>query len=322
MMRPLQEAIFGGPRLERSGLLSFLQEFAIHLPARVIATGTDESGPRNAVPVRLHPGLTYWFQPVAERQTGASICHSADHLIGAIQRAILQHRRQELSSGNISTISELAEAQAFHLALGAIRNRSEHSEELLDQWMEILLHRHQARINEIRRRMIEFLSALTRGVEAPIGYPFYSAVLQIYETFRLRDLTDLFRRTCREMSELIAGRSRLYASGHDHSEAVSKGFRFMEANFTKPIGLQEVATAVYVSPSHFSRLFRKESGRTVVEYLHSLRITHARELLATTEKTTLDIALESGFESVEHFYRLFRRLTGTTPRNYRITRRS
>ncbi len=67
-------------------------------------------------------------------------------------------------------------------------------------------------------------------------------------------------------------------------------------------------------------LFRREMGRTVA-YLQTLRIARAQELLATTELSTLNVALESGFESVEHFYRVFRRLVGTTPRCYRVTRR-
>jgi transcriptional regulator GlxA family with amidase domain len=75
-----------------------------------------------------------------------------------------------------------------------------------------------------------------------------------------------------------------------------------------------------VSAPHLARIFRREAGRTVGEYLLFLRITRARELLATTDCPTLDVAANCGFESVEHFYRIFRRLTGMTPRTYRKAR--
>lgn len=109
---------------------------------------------------------------------------------------------------------------------------------------------------------------------------------------------------------------------HNHSPAVEKAFAHMQACFGQPISLTEVARASHVSPPHLSRLFKRETGRSVVEHLHRLRIHRARELLATSSHFLVEVALECGFESVEHFHRIFRRYTGTTPRAYRLQSRS
>lgn len=319
-MKNIQNAIFGGPPLSSQEVHTFLQMLDIRLPARVTATGEQERGPKNAVTIALHPGLRYWFEPVSGQLNSPTICNSPEQVIRAIQQAILLHRRQELRDGKTSVISDLAEAQAFHLALSEVRNGKR--SELLEQWLEILFQRHHTVLHEIRRRLVEFLAALTRGVQAPLGYPFYSAIRRIYETFRLRELAELFRNLCYELGQLIAGRSSVHIAGAERSNAVKKAFTFMEENFSSPLGLQEVADATHVNPSHLARLFRRETGRTIVEYLQSLRINHAQELLATSELPALEIAFESGFESIEHFYRVFRRLTGTTPKNYRLTKRT
>jgi AraC-like DNA-binding protein len=317
----LKEAIFGGPPPQESELRAFLSRQGIRLPARVSASSasrSDVAGTR----VELHPGLAYWFAPVKTKAEEPTICRKAGEVIRAIQQAILVHRREQLQGRDPEAVSDLAEGQAFHLALVAVRSHPGQGGESLRQWLQIIIGRHQAQISEIRRRMVEFLSALTRGVEAPLGYPFSSAIRRIYETFDLLEIGDAFSEICEEIGKLIAGRSGVYQAGSMRSEVVSRAFRYMEASAFQPIGLDEVARATHVSAPHLARMFRRETGRTVGEHLLSLRINRARELLATTDLPALDVAADCGFESVEHFYRMFRRVTGVTPRSYRKSRRA
>lgn len=321
MEMKLQEALFGGPRPDAAEIDAFLRQLGIALPVAITATSEGAKGPGNAIPVQWHHGLVYWFGAASRANREAILCDAPEKLVAAMQTAILTHRRQELKAKDTVAITEVAEAQAFHLALGEMRRDHSFQAELLDQWLEIVVCRHHVRLNEVRRRLIEFLGALTRGVEAPLAYPFYSAMRRILETCRLSELTGEFREICRELHDLISGRTGLHPAGTERSDTVRKAFAYMEAHFTERISLQEVAAAAHVSPPHLARLFRREAGRSVVEYLQMLRISRARELLETTALTTLEIALQSGFESVEHFYRLFRRSVGMTPRNYRIIRR-
>ena len=72
-----------------------------------------------------------------------------------------------------------------------------------------------------------------------------------------------------------------------------------------------------MTPSGFSRFFRKTTGKTFVEYLGELRVSHACNLLVDTDLSILQIALRSGFNNLSNFNRRFLKLKGVTPREYR-----
>ena len=71
------------------------------------------------------------------------------------------------------------------------------------------------------------------------------------------------------------------------------------------------------SPAHISRTFKKYMKVTPTGYINSLRIDHARKALKHTRQSILDISYSLGFESVSYFYRVFHRLTGMTPLEFR-----
>ena len=71
------------------------------------------------------------------------------------------------------------------------------------------------------------------------------------------------------------------------------------------------------SPEHISRSFRKFLGQTPSAWIAGRRIHHARRLLETTNLPVLEVALESGFDSMSYFHRCFRHATGETPLKFR-----
>jgi len=81
--------------------------------------------------------------------------------------------------------------------------------------------------------------------------------------------------------------------------------------------LKEIAAASYLSPFHFSRLFKKLTGTTPHAYLASLRWTSAKLLLAETDLSITEISSRVGYASPSHFTKAFRQATGLTPRAFR-----
>ncbi|MBR4457484.1 MAG: helix-turn-helix domain-containing protein [Clostridia bacterium] len=81
--------------------------------------------------------------------------------------------------------------------------------------------------------------------------------------------------------------------------------------------LERLAACFALSPSHHSRTFRKATGFGVREYLISLRIRRACDLLLTTDLTVTEIANRCGFSDPNYFGDAFRKSTGLSPRNYR-----
>lgn len=80
---------------------------------------------------------------------------------------------------------------------------------------------------------------------------------------------------------------------------------------------KELAAMTPYSYSHLSRIFKQYLGKTLVEYLTELKMTYAKRLLQTTNKSVLDISLDIGYESVSSFNHNFKAFTGLSPLQYR-----
>ena len=93
---------------------------------------------------------------------------------------------------------------------------------------------------------------------------------------------------------------------------------YLSQHFTDPnLMLQDVAQAVSMSNSRFSTVFAQQSGKTFTEYLTSLRLNRAKELLRTTEMRSAQIAFEVGYNDAHYFSYLFKKSVGMTPSEYR-----
>jgi AraC-like DNA-binding protein/mannose-6-phosphate isomerase-like protein (cupin superfamily) len=94
-------------------------------------------------------------------------------------------------------------------------------------------------------------------------------------------------------------------------------FSYIRANFHLPLTLEQMAGMVFLSASHFHRLFKQTTGQTFVEYLQNVRIEESCRLLRTTELKIQDITARVGYQDTQFFLHLFKKKTGVTPREYR-----
>jgi AraC-like DNA-binding protein len=96
-----------------------------------------------------------------------------------------------------------------------------------------------------------------------------------------------------------------------------RAVELMHAHLGRELPLEELASAAYLSPFHFARLFKKATGASPHAYLAALRIERAKSLLATTDLSITEIATRVGYSSSSHFTKAFRQSTGLTPRAFR-----
>ncbi len=88
-------------------------------------------------------------------------------------------------------------------------------------------------------------------------------------------------------------------------------------NYNKDISLNSAAQHVGLSPAYLSRLFRKETEKSFIEYLMRVRVEKAKILLKKTDKKTYEIAKEVGYNDIRYFTKMFKTLEGITPVQYR-----
>lgn len=88
--------------------------------------------------------------------------------------------------------------------------------------------------------------------------------------------------------------------------------------YTEPLTVTEIGRAVGLHPNYAMGLFKKAFGTTLLDYIVNHRISHAQRLLATTDEKIVDVAFNSGFNSISRFNETFRRACGCTPREYRL----
>ncbi|MBC6447927.1 helix-turn-helix transcriptional regulator [Actinokineospora xionganensis] len=98
---------------------------------------------------------------------------------------------------------------------------------------------------------------------------------------------------------------------------IRKAIAAIRARYAEPIALTELASEVFISPFHFSRVFSKETGVTPGRYLTAVRLFEAKRLLLTTSMTVSDIVCGVGYSSVGTFTSRFTKAVGLTPTQYR-----
>ena len=96
---------------------------------------------------------------------------------------------------------------------------------------------------------------------------------------------------------------------------------FINNNFAEELTVEGLAERAYLSRSHFCRQFKKVTGFSPIEYIHSMRLRAAETLLTNTDLPITEIAIRSGFSGSNYFGDLFRRYRGMSPREWRKRRR-
>lgn len=97
--------------------------------------------------------------------------------------------------------------------------------------------------------------------------------------------------------------------------------RYMEEHLQEDISRDDVASVACLSPSHFSRVVKQTFGQSFTDMLAKMRVDRARELLARTDLSLIEVCLDCGFSDPSYFTKVFRKHTGRTPGDYRRSRR-
>jgi AraC family L-rhamnose operon regulatory protein RhaS len=102
--------------------------------------------------------------------------------------------------------------------------------------------------------------------------------------------------------------------------AFAGSLQFLDENFYRPVKIEELADLANMSYRSYTEQFKRRTGKTVTQYLAERRVDYAKRLMLETDDI-LFASAEAGFGDLTHFYRVFKKLTGVTPKQFISARR-
>ncbi|MBD5459744.1 MAG: helix-turn-helix domain-containing protein [Lachnospiraceae bacterium] len=170
----------------------------------------------------------------------------------------------------------------------------------------------------IKARLSELLVMISRtAIEN--GAPEGNAMLLLRRYRKASPSLDSFDSLSAWTVKLIGDFMEEYTrcAGTGHTAAINKCLQYLDVNYSRQISLESAAQQIGLTPAYLSRIFKKETGCSFNQYLNRIRITKARDLLRYSRMSLSDIAMHTGYNDQSYFTKVFQRITGMSPGNYR-----
>ncbi|NLM38432.1 MAG: helix-turn-helix transcriptional regulator [Firmicutes bacterium] len=98
---------------------------------------------------------------------------------------------------------------------------------------------------------------------------------------------------------------------------VRRAVRYVHQHYSEPLSLESMAEYLGINKCYLANVFRSEMGETFIEFVNRFRVEASKQALRETDEPILNIALQHGFTSQNYYARVFKKLTGVTPSEFR-----
>lgn len=335
-------SLYGGKDPAPKDIRSSLKNTGLKFPVNIVAIELEHRDPKTftfssrklttwvidsnrGMLYIVYNGPTEDLEGLCDQQSllyGTSLlCETAGQWIDVLRRSVhsVRHRYlSRLSAINPEQFTLADEQECRAIALRALQHEPNWMESV-QHWLNITLVQNENYLYELRRKCVEFISAATSNVNKSdiVSYLYVRALQEITQSYGFSDFRTIIPLILADLQPHIILDSTRILSEHGYSEPVQKALAFIRKSYAAPISVSEISSESFVTREHLSRLFKKETGYAVTEFLQLLRVGHAKKLLTETNTGVLEIALDSGFSTVEHFHRIFKKHTHLTPHRYR-----
>jgi len=243
----------------------------------------------------------------------------------AIRRAESEEERKraeaihETKTGHSGGILELYLREGPELISAVRQGRRQEAIRILNRILVQIYHLGSGRLDLLKSFLLELVVAMSRaGVEAG-GMPGetlganYASLAELGQIDSEEELSRWVVRMLNRTMDTIRRTTR-----RSRLAVVREILAYLESHYAEPIAREDAARAAHVSPSLLSHVLKQTTSRGFSDHLNQIRVDRASELLRRTDMSLLAVALEVGFSDQSYFTKIFRRLTGITPRAYRL----
>jgi len=187
----------------------------------------------------------------------------------------------------------------------------------LDELINELILVEGSNFDSVKLRLFELYITLSRvGSEAGVSLQKifgddFDLISDLNKTERVED----FSRWSEHLVDHFVG--EVFSDLQTLSDSVARAVNYIAAHYMEKLTLRDLAAKLFVSDSYLSKLFRQELGTNFTDYLNKIRIDHSIDLMQSTSLNLLEISGMVGFEDQSYFTKVFKRVTGHVPKQYK-----
>lgn len=240
--------------------------------------------------------------------------------IQRIKRTEIEILEQEVENENsFLPIASLYPLETERELLSRVRlGDKEGAKEVLNEILGQILFKNAGHIELVRARILELAVVLSRAaveakaeLEMVLGLNFE----YIQEIRKLKSIEELCIWIVKVLDRFTEA---VYENRNTKNvDIIRKVREFIWTNYKRKITLQDISRAAYLSPYYLSRIFKQETGSTILEYLTKVRIEEAKRLLENTSWSTTQIAFEVGYLDQSYFCKVFKKVENISTSEYK-----
>lgn len=177
-------------------------------------------------------------------------------------------------------------------------------------------------LRDRKNLMITMNTLMRKAIEAASVHPYYIDRISRKYSLRIENMASEAeeRLLLRDMIKEYCAYVQRY-SLKNYSPLVQKVINHINLNLDSTLSLKSLAAMCYISPSYLSNIFKQETGQTLTDYINSQRISRAALRLTVSDLSIAAVAESVGILDVNYFTKMFKKMMGMTPTQYRREKR-
>ncbi|WP_127580063.1 helix-turn-helix domain-containing protein [Paenibacillus koleovorans] len=253
--------------------------------------------------------------------TVSSVYRNASHLTQAYEQALHLIERRKIGEGSqIIYEEELGELPVFLITL---QEEQEFNTHLQAGNAKETIHWVLVQLDRLDRKaaFASHYSKFATHIADKVEKLLHVMNLPGEETAKIREelsFCDSLERYKEVLTKLLACVTDQIRRKLEEQDAITTYvFNYIDAHYHEPISLDLLADRLRISSGYLSTYFKEKTGNNFIDYLHQVRLNRAMELLDGTDLRIQEIAERVGYANVNSFIRMFKKLHGVTPGDYR-----